>query len=80
MLPDRAVRIINEYSKPLTRPEWRQCKRMTQNIMFEELIELSSNINSINLNIFDKVLMYMRETPFYRDYMMCKLNNLKLNY
>jgi hypothetical protein len=80
VLPVRALLMINEYSKPLTRPDWRKCKRMTQRLLFEELIVLTHNINSIDLNMFDIVLSYMRESEFYNSYMMYKLNSLVLNY
>ena len=80
ILPARALLIIHEYSKPLTRPDWRTCKLMTQRILFEDLINLTHNINSLELNIFDIVLSYMRETPFYNSYMMYKLNSLVLDY
>ncbi len=30
MLPERVIRLISEYSKPLTRPDWMQLKIMTQ--------------------------------------------------
>jgi hypothetical protein len=30
MLPSRALQLISEYSKPITRPDWRTCKRITQ--------------------------------------------------
>lgn len=30
ILPERVVRLIREYSKPLTRPDWRQLKIMPQ--------------------------------------------------
>ncbi len=26
VLPSRAIHLISEYSKPITRPDWRQCK------------------------------------------------------
>ena len=80
LLPARVLRIINEYSKPLTRPDWRKCKRMTQTLLFKELIELTNKITSIYINIFDKVLFNMRETLFHKEYMLYKLNCLKLNY
>ena len=79
-LPARALRIINEYSKPMTRLDWRKCKRMTQKILFKELTALTNKITSIRINVFDKVLFNMRETTFYKDSMMYKLNALKLNY
>uniref|UniRef100_A0A6C0JI98 Uncharacterized protein n=1 Tax=viral metagenome TaxID=1070528 RepID=A0A6C0JI98_9ZZZZ len=80
VLPARALLMITEYSKPLTRPDWRNCKRMTQRILFEDLITLTHNINSIDLNMFDIVLSYMRESAFYNSYMMYKLNALVLDY
>ena len=30
MLPERVLRIIREFSRSLTRPDWRTCKKMTQ--------------------------------------------------
>jgi len=30
MLPMRALQLIREYSKPITRGDWRTCKRITQ--------------------------------------------------
>jgi hypothetical protein len=72
--------MINEYSKPMTRPDWRKCKRMSQKILFEELIVLTHKINSIELNVFDIVLAYIRQTIFYKDFMIYKLNALQLNY
>ena len=79
-LPARALRIINEYSKPVTRPDWRKCKRMTQKLLFKELLSLTNKITTIHINIFDKVLFNMRETLFHKEYMLYKLNALKLNY
>ena len=29
MLPERAIKIIREYSKPMTRPDWRHSKPLT---------------------------------------------------
>ena len=80
VLPARALLMINEYSKPMTRPDWRNCKRMTQKILFKELTALTNKIKSFRINIFDKVLFNMRQTIFYKDLMMYKLNALKLNY
>ena len=70
VLPEKALRIINEYSKPLTRPDWRNCKRMTQRILFIELVNLTQNTHSTELNIFDTVIKYMKETEFYIVFML----------
>jgi hypothetical protein len=32
MLPERVVKLIREYSKPLTRPDWRKLKIMPQSL------------------------------------------------
>jgi hypothetical protein len=32
MLPERVLRLIREYSKPLTRPDWRRLKIMPQSL------------------------------------------------
>lgn len=39
MLPGRAVQIINEYSKPLTRPDWRKSKSVFIKLIHEECID-----------------------------------------
>ena len=30
MFPERVLRIIREFSRSLTRPDWKTCKKMTQ--------------------------------------------------
>jgi hypothetical protein len=40
-LPSRAVALISEYSKPLTRPEWRKSKPiLTIHMLYQELIHM----------------------------------------
>ena len=38
-LPDDVLKIIKEYSKPLTRPDWRTLHRMSDEKYFEEFVE-----------------------------------------
>jgi hypothetical protein len=41
-LPSRAVQLISEYSKPLTRPDWRTFIRtLSKNIFFKEIQKLN---------------------------------------
>ena len=70
LLPLRAINLINEYSKPLTHPDWKKRKLMTQRILFIELVNLTQNTNSTELNIFDTVLEYMKKTDFYFIFMV----------
>jgi hypothetical protein len=70
VLPEKALLMINEYSKPMTRPDWRKCKRMTQRILFIELVNLTQNTHSTELNIFDTVIEYMKKTDFYIVFML----------
>ena len=39
MLPHRAVQLINEYAKPLTRPDWRKSKSIFIKPIHEECID-----------------------------------------
>jgi hypothetical protein len=51
MLPTIALELINEYSKPITRPDWRTFERtITKNIFFYE----SDNLNEGLYNIVRK--------------------------
>jgi hypothetical protein len=48
MLPDRAVQLINEYSKPITRPDWRKSKSVFIKPNDEECIdELSIHVHVV---------------------------------
>ena len=40
-LPDDVLQIIKEYSRPLTRPDWRTLHKMTQNDLYHELFNWS---------------------------------------
>ena len=49
-LPCRALHLIREYSKPLTRPDWRTFERsITSNIFIHEIDTLLNFKNIINL-------------------------------
>jgi hypothetical protein len=38
-LPDDVLSIIREYSKPLTRPDWRRLNRLPMYVLYKEIME-----------------------------------------
>ena len=69
-LPLRVLLLISEYSKPLTRPDWRTCKSL---ISIEEYIYAIHYKDYINNNILNTPLLNLisnniAETDFYRAY------------
>jgi hypothetical protein len=60
VLPSHALRLIHEYSKPLTRPDWRNSKPLTTtyqlyNNTFYDSIPESQLLTRIYYNILDTV-------------------------
>ncbi len=52
MLPSRALLLINDFSKPLTRPEWRTMRKMTNYDLY--------NIIKNNVTINPELIMIMQ--------------------
>ena len=44
MLPSRALQLIREYSKPITRHDWRTCKRIITKETYENDITILDNL------------------------------------
>jgi hypothetical protein len=63
MLPFNVVRLIREYSKPVTRPEWRTLHKMT-NYNFYNSINISIYMHNVDLVII--ILNNMR-TNLWRE-------------
>jgi hypothetical protein len=62
-LPFRALRLISEYSKPLTRPDWRTCKRL---IRIEEYIyTIRYGLRNKNTKLLNLISNNMSNTDFY---------------
>ena len=51
MFPERVLRIIREFSRSITRPDWRTCKKMTQTEY--ELLLTHSIMNKAIKNMFN---------------------------
>jgi hypothetical protein len=64
MLPERALRLINEYSKPLTRPDWRRLKIMPQTLYTKNIHNAARN-NALYKLIDSYVYTYtIQDLPF----------------
>ena len=64
MLPERALRLISEYSKPLTRPDWRRLKIMPQTL-YTKNIHNSERNNALYKLIDSYVYTYtIQDLPF----------------
>ena len=71
MLPLRALNLISEYSKPITKPNWRQSKPIvTTYQMYDEIINVG--IPSSPLTFI--LLMHIIDTDWYYLYTKIKYN------
>jgi hypothetical protein len=61
-LPERVLRIIREYSKPLTRPDWRQLKIMPQSY-FGNIIH-NARHNNVLYNLILAYEYSVNDLPF----------------
>jgi hypothetical protein len=62
-LPYLAILLIREYSKPLTRPDWRT---FTRTITMETYIKDINKITRFKTySLYKLVLTHMRQSPFY---------------
>lgn len=68
MLPCRALTIIREYSKPMTRPDWRQSKPLTTTY------QLYNNTLIRDGLLMAYLLMNIVETDWYYFHMHIKYN------
>ena len=66
-LPSRAVKMIREYSKPMTHPEWRKSNPiMTTYRLFKAA--LIRDILFVNPNLFEVLLDNIKETEWFKMY------------
>jgi hypothetical protein len=95
-LPYRALLLIREYSKPLTRPDWRTCNRLIRieeyiyTIRYRLLIKNTKLLNLISNNIatsdfyiaFDHIYFFGIESYVLKYELNKKdvLSNKKLNH
>jgi hypothetical protein len=77
-LPSRALQIIREYSKPLTRPDWRQSKPIITTFQLYAHILMKnldySDLSSSNIHL--RILRQIKETDWYSAYAYIKCYGL----
>jgi hypothetical protein len=70
VLPSRALQIINEYSQPLTRPNWRHSKPIISQYKLYVYILNKNKLNYANSNLEEgllvRVLYHINDTDWYR--------------
>ena len=73
-LPLYAIKLIKEYSLPVTRPDWRTFERTINPNLFIEEIHDTSILKRIPL--FFRVLVHMRCSTFYMMYVHIEYNGI----
>ena len=66
-LPDDVVRIINQYAKPLTRPDWRTLHRMTLNNFYIDIYAngyLSMLTDETSILLFKNMILFFENDVF----------------
>ncbi len=61
-LPSRAITLIREYSKPLTRPDWRRIKKLSN----YDLYTIIKNVTMSNVNLVLIIQRSMIHTLWYK--------------
>jgi hypothetical protein len=78
-LPDDVLVIIREFSKPMTRPDWRNCGRLSSHLLYNCLnydlrIQNDSwNLARNNLVLYKRIFNYLIDTHWGKVYMMTRL-------
>ena len=67
-LPDDVVGIINQYSMPLTRPDWRTLHRMTHSNFYKD-IQANSYMSMItddsSVLLFKNMILFFENDTFF---------------
>jgi hypothetical protein len=74
MLPSRALQLINEYVKPITRPDWRSFERsITPEVFISQLRDLTILHKSI---LFMTAYNNMRYSEFHTMYIWLEISGV----
>jgi len=71
-LPSNALRLIRDYSKPLTRPDWRQSKPIISVYDLYRVVYASWDEDDLHYKIYRNI----KNTYWYEIYWHIKLNNV----
>jgi hypothetical protein len=70
-LPSRALLLIREYSKPLTRPDWRTLHKISN-------YDLFYHISHSDYNATDIIMSNIRETDWYKMYLFIEVWGIEM--
>jgi len=79
-LPHRALQIIHEYSRPLTRPDWRHSKPMITTYKLYEYILLHRLVNPLKNKyntLYQLIFWRIIDTYWYHAYEFIRFYGLK---
>jgi hypothetical protein len=77
-LPDDVLAIIREYSKPRTRPNWREAKPIITT--YKLYLVAKYKLNWPNTTHYDLLLANIRETEWYDSYITIQDGGLQAYY
>ena len=80
VLPIRAISLISEYSKPLTRPDWRTLRRLSIHMLYEELIEMYYDGSNVTKTLLILILRNVTNTEWFFMYETIRNNGLDTYY
>ena len=71
-LPDDVLSIIREYSKPLTRPNWRTLRPLSSRLFYHELYTILCN-SSIPFGVYKRVFTNVLQSQWGETYLYIRL-------
>jgi hypothetical protein len=74
MLPSNALRLISEYSKPVTRPDWRNVKPIVSVSELYMSVYTSWDENDLHFTIYRNI----KETYWYYVYLCIKIHGVRM--
>jgi len=79
-LPSRAVALISEYSKPLTRPDWRTLCRLSIHTLYKEVNNMYCDWENVTKRLLLIILNNIKKTEWYFMYHTIRNNGLDSYY
>ena len=77
-LPTLALALVREYSKPVTRPDWRKLNRLPLYKLYDEIMKKKQNNTWIYGSVFQKFVYDIQRGNSWSDlYRYCNLHGIK---
>ena len=76
-LPSRALLLINEYSKPLTRPDWRNSKPIVTTFYLYKMVQ---NTSTFLTPLIYGMYINLMQTQWYGLYVYVRFNGLNRKF